>query len=126
MSLSFKKNLKPSMYFIKSFSVIEHIFEICKVYSHHWFLIFIYVSHIWNLKSSTHLFTLNYSTSIFLLCYTHLEVLYQSLFFIKFIMINAFFYILGCVTLQKTNLINKILRMVKIRLVGIFFCSLFH
>jgi hypothetical protein len=126
MLLSFKKNLKPSMYFIKSFSVIAHIFEICKVYSHHWFLIFIYVSHIWNLKSSTHLFTLNYSTSIFLLCYTHLEVLYQSLFFIKFIMINALFYILGCVTLQKTNLINKILRMVKIRLVGIFFCSLFH
>ena len=47
MLLSFKKNLKPSMYFIKSFSVIAHIFGICKVYSHHWFLIFIYVSHIW-------------------------------------------------------------------------------
>ena len=61
MSLSFKKNLKPSMYFIKSFSVIAHIFGICKVFSHHWFLIFIYVSHIWNLKSSTHLFTFNYS-----------------------------------------------------------------
>ena len=76
-----KKKLKPSMYFIKSFSVIVHIFGICKVYSHHWFLIFIYVNHIWNLKSSTHLFTLNYFTSIFRLCYPHLEVLYQSLFF---------------------------------------------
>ena len=75
------KNLKPSMYFIKSFSIIAHIFGICKVYNHHWFLIFIYVSQIWNLKSSTHLFTLNYSTSIFWLCYPHLEVLYQSLFF---------------------------------------------
>ena len=82
MSLSFKKKKwKPSMYFIKSFSVITHIFGICKVYSHHWFLIFIYVSHVWNLKSSTHFFTLNYSTSIFQLCYPHLEVLYQSLFF---------------------------------------------
>ena len=74
--------LKLSMYFIKSFSVITHIFGICKVYSHHWFLIFIYVSHVWNLKSSTHFFTLNYSTSIFQLCYPHLEVLYQSLFFL--------------------------------------------
>ena len=82
-----------TMYFIKSFFVIAHIFGICKVYSHHWFLIFIYVSHIWNLKSSMHLFTLNYSTSIFPLYYPHLEVLYQLLFFIKFIMINALFYI---------------------------------
>ena len=81
VTLILKKKLKPSMYFIKSFSVIAHIFGICKVYSHHWFLIFIYVSHIWNLKSSTHLFSLNYPTSIFRLCYPYLEILYQSLFF---------------------------------------------
>ena len=46
MSCHLKKNLKPLMYFIKSFSVIAHIFGICNVYNHHWLFIFIYVSHI--------------------------------------------------------------------------------
>jgi hypothetical protein len=68
------------MYFIKSFSVIAHIFGICKVYSHHWFLIFIYVSYIWNLKSNTHLFTL-ITPPLFSHYVTHIWKFYTNHYF---------------------------------------------